>query len=314
MSAERTESEGFFEMLWDCDHCDTKGLLGKTQRHCPECGAPQNPDKRYLPPPDQQQRVVDHRYEGADRHCPACDAAMSARGTHCTRCGAPLDGSREVRGIAKPAPPARPRRRIWPYVVIALVVIGVAIWWLFLRSKDAELTVTGHRWERAIAIEEFRDLEESAWRDQVPSDASLPRCRRKQRSTKKVPDGEDCRTERVDRKDGTFEQVKKCKPVYRDEPVEDDWCTFRVRRWQRVDEVRASGRGLDAAWPTRVPAADVPAQLGARRAGARTQTLILELGGDSCDLSETAWRKYPDGQKVKVKVRARSGAVVCSSL
>ena len=23
-----------YEMLWDCDHCDTKGLLGKSQRHC----------------------------------------------------------------------------------------------------------------------------------------------------------------------------------------------------------------------------------------------------------------------------------------
>ena len=40
MTGERVESEGFFEMLWDCDHCGQQGLLGKTQRHCPECGAP----------------------------------------------------------------------------------------------------------------------------------------------------------------------------------------------------------------------------------------------------------------------------------
>jgi hypothetical protein len=30
---ERVESQGFYEMLWDCDHCDTKGLFGKSQRH-----------------------------------------------------------------------------------------------------------------------------------------------------------------------------------------------------------------------------------------------------------------------------------------
>lgn len=36
--------------------------------------------------------------------------------------------------------------------------------------------------------------------------------------------------------------------------------------------------------------------------------------GDSCDVSDAIWRKYQDGQKVKVEVRARSGKVVCGSL
>jgi hypothetical protein len=314
MSSERVESEGFYEMLWDCDHCGTKGLLGKSQRHCPECGAPQNPDKRYFPSAEQQTKVEGHSYEGADRHCPACNAPMAAKAKNCTQCGSPLDGSKEVRGVAAPVAPKKPRRRIWPYIVIALVLLGVAIWWFFIRTRNAEVTVKGHRWERVVTIEQYGDYEESAWRDQMPSGASLPVCHRKQRSTRKVQSGEECHTEKVDKKDGTFEQVKRCKPTYRSEPVDDDWCTFRVRRWKQVDQAKASGTGTAAAWPAQLPAADTPATLGAKRSGARKQTLTLDFGGDSCDVNEATWNKYSDGQKVKVEVRARSGSVVCSSL
>jgi hypothetical protein len=314
MSTERVESEGFYEMLWDCDHCGTKGLLGKSQRHCPECGAPQNPDTRYFPSPEQQKKVDGHSYEGADRHCPACNMPMAAKAKNCTKCGSPLDGGKEVRGVVTPVASNKPRRRIWPFVLAGLVLVVVLIWWFFLRTRDAEVTIAAHRWERVVTIEQYGDYEESAWRDQVPADASFPVCSRRQRSTRQVQDGEECRTERIDRKDGTFEQVKRCKPKYRSEPVDDDWCTFRIRRWKPVDAVKAAGTGLAAAWPAQLPAADAPATLGAKRAGARKETLTLQIGSDTCDVSAATWNKYKDGQKVKVEVRARSGKVVCSSL
>ena len=41
--------QGVFEMLWDCASCDTKNLLGKTNRFCPVCGAPQDPKRRRFP-------------------------------------------------------------------------------------------------------------------------------------------------------------------------------------------------------------------------------------------------------------------------
>jgi hypothetical protein len=312
---ERTESQGYYEMLWDCDHCGQKGLLGKSQRHCAECGAPQNPDKRYFPTPEQQKKIDGHSYEGSDRTCPACRAPMAAKAKNCTQCGSPMDGSAEVRGVAAPAPPpANKRRRIWPWVVGALVLIGVAIWLLFIRTKEAHVTVAAHRWERAIAIEQYADHQQSAWRDQVPNDASLPICARKERSTRKVADGEDCHVERHDKKDGTFEQVKKCTTKYRSEPVEDDWCTFTVRRWQKVDESKLAGVGTLAAWPDSAPGSNIAPVLGARRAGPRTEKLVLDLGGQTCEVSDAVWRKYTDGQQVKVEVRARSGEIVCSSL
>lgn len=315
MTSERVESEGFYEMLWDCDHCGTKGLLGKSQRHCAECGAPQNPEKRYFPSPEQQKKVEGHSYEGADRHCPACNAPMAAKAKNCTQCGSPLDGAKDVQGVAAPVVPHKQKRRIWPYVVAGIALVCVAIWWFFIRTRAAQVVVTGHRWERTVAIEQFGEQDESAWRDQIPSDAvGMPICVRKQRSSRQVQTGEECHSERVDKKDGTFEQVKKCKPTYRSEPIDDDWCTFRARRWRKVDDLRLAGAGLSAAWPAQLPPDGAAAVLGNKRAGPRTEKLILELGSDSCEVGDSVWRKYSDGQKVKVEVRARSGHIVCSSL
>jgi hypothetical protein len=313
--AERTESEGFYEMLWDCAHCDTKGLLGKSQRHCANCGAPQDPDKRYFPKEGEAKPIDGHRFEGSDRHCPACNAPMGSTAKNCTSCGSPLDASKEVRGIATPVAARPPKKKIWPIVLAVIAVLCVAIWLLFIRKKDATVTVSGHRWERAVAIEKYGDWEQQAWRESLPPGASIPTCVRKERSKKQVEDGEECATEKVDKKDGTFEQVKKCKPKYRSEPVEDDWCTFTVRNWKKVDDLKTAGAGMTAAWPDKAPAADTAAAMGAMRSGARVETLYLDFGKDqTCEVDDAKWRKYTDGQSVKVQVRARSGAVVCDTL
>jgi hypothetical protein len=322
MGQEREESQGYFEMLWDCDHCDARGLLGKSQRYCANCGAPQNPDKRYFPKEGEERRVDGHLYEGADRHCPACKSPQSARAHNCTHCGSPLDGGAEVRGVsdapapaAQPPRPARRRRRIWPVVLGILIVFGGGIWWRCIRSQSAQVAVSGHHWSRVIAVEEFNERSEEAWRNEVPLEASFPICHERQRSTHQVADGEECHNERRDKKDGTFEQVKKCKPKYRSEPVMDSWCRFTARRWKKVDDVKAAGQGMTPAWPTNAPAADTPAQLGARRQGQRTETLSLDFADHgSCDVSDPVWRKYSDGQKLTVEIRASSGEVVCSSL
>jgi len=322
MGQEREESQGFFEMLWDCDHCDARGLLGKSQRYCANCGAPQNPAKRYFPKEGEERRVDGHLYEGADRTCPACSSPQSAAAHNCTHCGSVLDGAAEVHGVseapprAAPAKPARPRRRSWPIVLGVLVVLGGGIWWRCIRSQEAQVVVGGHHWTRSVAVEEFNERTEEAWRNEVPLEASFPICHERQRSTHQVQDGEECHNERRDKKDGTFEQVKKCKPKYRSEPVMDSWCRFTARRWKAVDEVKATGQGMSPAWPSgNLPTADTAPQLGARRQGKRTETLNLDFPGHgNCDVSDPVWRKYSDGQKLTVEVRASSGEVVCSSL
>jgi len=314
--SERVESQGFYEMLWDCDHCEAKGLLGKSQRHCPECGAPQSAIKRYFPTPEQQKRVDGHVYEGADRTCPACNAPMGAKAKNCTQCGSPLDGSKVVEGVKAPAPPPpKKKRAIWPFVLLGIALFIFLIWFLFIRTKEATMQVTAHRWERSIVVEEFKEVEESAWQNEAAKDAMGMRCIRKERSKKQVADGEECHIENVDKKDGTFEKVNRCKTKYRSEPVNDDWCTYTVRRWKKVDEVSAKGDGMTPAWPTNVPLPDALPMLGAKRSGAKTEKLIVDLGkGKACAVSDAMWKKLADGQKVKIEVRARSGDLVCDTI
>lgn len=325
MAESRTESQGFYEMLWDCDHCGTCGLFAKSQRHCPECGAKQNPDKRYFPKEGEERPVVGHHYEGADRQCAACSAPQSARAKNCTNCGAPLEGAQQVRALgaipmsgARPAPVAPRKSKRWVLFVVLAVLFagGFGIWYRFIRKRDALVTVTGHRWERVIPVEEYRELDESGWRDAMPRDARPTSCYQKQRSTKRVADGEECHNEKQDRGDGTFEVVKKCSPKYREEPVEDEWCTYRVRRWKEVDEaaVRASGAGMSPSSPAGAPPQDAPQVVGSRRARPMREKLILELGKQHCEVSDAVWKKHADGAKVKVQVRASSGSIVCDTL
>ncbi len=309
--------EGVYEMLWDCEFCDTKGLLGKSQRHCANCGAKQNPDKRYFPKPGEERRIDGHKFVGSDRTCPACASPQSAAATNCTNCGAPLDGAKEVKGVVKPVAPRPTTGKLSRILVVLGVIVLVifCIWYFFIRTKETKLTVTQHRWERAIGIEEYNDRSEQGWRNEVPRDADMVMCHQKERSTKQVKDGETCHTEDVDNKDGTFKRVEKCTPKYRSEPVYDDYCDYHLRRWREVDSVIAKGTGMSPAWPTSgLPPSTAAQTLGARRPGKRSEKLILDFGSQSCDVDDAVWRKYADNASYKVEVRARSNKIVCKSL
>ncbi len=90
-------TEARYEMLWDCPACGTSKLLGLTHRHCPGCGSPQDASKRYFPPPGEEVAVENHPFQGRDKLCAGCDTPNAASAGFCTSCGAPLDGSKEVR-------------------------------------------------------------------------------------------------------------------------------------------------------------------------------------------------------------------------
>ena len=315
--SERVESLGHFEMLWTCDHCDTTGLLGKSQRHCPNCGAKQNPDKRYFPEPGSAQRAQGHQFEGADVKCQNCDAPMGAKAKNCANCGAPLDAARAVKEIlGKLEAPVR-KGRNWRRTLIILGVIAAVIfgiWFLFIRTKSEHLSVTAHRWENTIDIARFDNYRGEAWDDQVPARADRGSCVRKKRSSRRVDTGrEECRTERKDKRDGTFEEIKKCKPIYTDEDVDGNWCSYRIAEWRYATAVTERGSGLDPKWPaTKVPAS-APESIGSEKQSTRHEKRFVDFGAQTCEVPEAKWRALKDGQKVNVQVRARSGAIVCDS-
>lgn len=313
----REESLGSYEMLWDCPHCDTKGNLGKTHRYCPNCGAPQDESKRYFPTEAQRVKVVDHAFTGVDRKCPNCGTPQSAKASNCGNCGAILDGAKAV-PLVFDKQPVKPKGRRWGWwILVAVIVFSTLIWWRCIRKREIALQVTGHRWSTIAEIEEYRDVEDHQWRNQVPTEARMVTCRQKERSTRQVPDGETCKMVRRDKGDGTFEEVNQCTPRTRSEPVYDDWCDFRINRWTKVEELPKSGTGLTATFAD-VPPSKITLGLGQRRPGPRHATYTLDLhdgkNARTCDVSEGTWRKYADGQRIKAQVRASSGNLVCSSL
>lgn len=315
---------GVFEMFWDCAYCEAKALLGRSNRFCPSCGAPQDPSRRYFPPPGKE-IAANSSYEGADKLCPACHTPMGAKASHCRNCGSPLEGAKQVARVGEslPQPKAPGARRfpIWAWALVlgllALITVGpLAIFW----KKEISVRVASHSWEREIEIEQLAAVSESAWCDSMPSGAYSISRHREQRGTRQVPDGEECTLRDIDRGDGTFERRQECKPKYRNEPVYADRCEFRIDRWRTLRTERAQGRGLtpEPSWP-RVALLRPGNCLGCEREGARKESYSIEFDGTDgrkhrCELPQSRWRAIADGAERKLKIGALTGRLDCDAL
>jgi predicted RNA-binding Zn-ribbon protein involved in translation (DUF1610 family) len=319
-------SEGVYEMFWDCAFCGTAALLGVTNRHCPNCGAPQDETKRYFPPPGKEVKA-NLEFDGADLKCPACGTPNGSKANNCRNCGSPLNEAARVKLLAersnKPAAPVVPVKKPGGWVVklvvggvlLVVALIAVAMGW----KKQVTATVEGHTWKREIAIEALQAVSESAWRDSVPGDAYGMSCSKEQRSTKKIADGQTCHTKDVDRGNGTFERKNVCETKYREEPVYDDKCRYMVDRWRRDRGVTAKGGLAD---PPSWPAANLRQTgncRGCEREGSRSEEYLVVLGGPEkaryeCGKPEAEWRTYPVGKSYPLKVRVMTGGADCDSL
>ncbi len=330
-----------YEMLWDCPYCGTRKLLGKTHRFCPQCGAPQDPEKRYFPSDADKVAVENHEYVGADHICPSCGAAMGARAVHCSQCGGSLDGAARVRLVdqagAAPASTAsthtsapaavatvprdeRRGRAPWALGCLGVVVVGVALLLVaILWKRPAEVRVTGHTWERMVEVEALGPQAGQAWCDEMPRDARDVRRSREKRSHRRAANGEDCTTVKVDQGDGTYREEERCQTRYVDEPVYDDRCSFTVDRWTHTRDVRASGAGLTPAprWPD--AALRTGTCRGCERSGRRIERYRVQLRGPDgrtheCDLAQGAWAALADGASRRIRVAAITHAPVCQDL
>ncbi len=274
MSEERS-----FEMLWDCQFCGTKRLLGKTHRFCANCGAPQNPDSRYFPSDEDKVEVHDHVFVGADKICGSCQELNAGNSEFCQQCGAPLTESARAKtladqsrregeqfesmasrdltkeqfeaemervGVRKPKNKNQVNKKVLFAVigVIAIVVAGLAV--AFFWKQEVTVTAIEHSWERAVVVEEYQNFEVGGWIDQPPAGDNVVRgfCSERQRGTRSVPDGQDCRTVRSDRGDGTFTERQECTTRYREEPVYDDWCEYTGQAWTQIDRLVTNGLGI----------------------------------------------------------------------
>ena len=254
-------TEKTYEMFWDCRFCGQRKNLGLTHRHCPGCGAPQDPTARYFPSDAEKVAVEDHPYVGADVQCPACRFANSRNSRCCASCGSPLaagqgvalrreqvggsfagetvaDARRELGGAAAApaqgfpahaagmgAPPKKPFPWVFVLVPLVLFVLGFGgCLYVVFKTRPGELEVRARTWERTVEVERNELERVTAWCDAVPAGSRVVSKRRAQRGTEKIPDGETCTTRRRDQGNGTFKESRECTPKYKDKPVYDEQC------------------------------------------------------------------------------------------
>jgi hypothetical protein len=353
MTDQRIEQGGTYQMLWDCQYCGTKKLLGVTHRFCPNCGAAQNPAARYFPADDEKIAVEDHELVGADIICPACGTANSGKSNNCQQCGAPLEGgerastlgdevraenarfessgSRDIAMERFQAEMARvggdntqgKGKRNW--IIIAVVVALVACVGLVLLSifwtRTDSVQVVGHSWERAIDIESLSPVQDSAWCDSMPGDAYSVSRRQEQRDTRRVQDGEECSIRRVDNGDGSFSERRECRPTYREEPIYDDRCYFTVDRWRVTRTATAEGDSLSdtPAWPP-VNLARTGNCLGCEREGSRREAYTVHFrlperqDSVDCNYDQERWQQFAIESQWQVNVSVVTGQMDCGSV
>lgn len=332
-------SEQYFEMLWDCAQCDARDLLAKTHRHCPHCGAAQDPGTRRFPEPGQEAEAKDHRFVGKDWFCGYCESPNSAASAFCGNCGAPRGDSPTVAvvpdaataAMASPAPP-KPvratgpggRKSLWMLVVLLVLLIGLGAHWTYqaLSKHDETVQLLDKGWTRQVNVEHYTAVRASDWCDNLPAGAYGVSSQREQRGTRQVDDGQSCHTVRTDVGDGTFTQRQECSPRYRDEPVYDQRCSYRINRWQvlRTDTLQGDAT-LAPTWPTPLLPHTLSSgsnTLGAQRLGSREERYTVQLQSAqgqqwTCPVEAALWARLVQGHTLTLKVRG-TGQAVCDSL
>jgi predicted nucleic acid-binding Zn ribbon protein len=340
------DEENQYEMMWDCKFCGTAKLLGVTHRYCPNCGAAQDASQRYFPADDEKVAAQDHQFVGADKVCAACDTPNAATTEFCVNCGSPMSevaeaqklaaesravgesfqrssaqdqasqAQAEAKQVAEDADKSR-RFKLIAIGVVALiaVLIGVFVLW----TKEVSVIATGHAWEREIKIEDYATRSKGDWCDSMPHDAYSVSREQKIRSHKKIPDGQECSTQRIDQGDGTYKEVQDCRTKYRDEPVYDTYCKYRVDRWEYKRSVNAEGNNKKPQWP-RYQLHCEGQRKGCERENGREEAYILMLKNSAtqeeyrCSIGKNLWERAAVNSKWKLEVSAISGGARCDAL
>jgi len=313
-----------FEMMWDCSYCDTKKLLGKSHKHCPNCGTAQDPTQRYFPPDEEKIAVEDHEYVGRDIICGFCDAPNSALAKFCTECAGPMDGTKTVQLINEggeitnqtPKPKQTKNSAIqWFFGIIAF---GVIILLVLSLEEEKKVTVSGHSWSRSIEVEKYKLVTKENWQDRVPTNGKIQSCKNKKRDTKKIEDGEECSTIKKDNGDGTYNESETCETKYKTVPIYDDWCKYEIKKWTVVRTETETGNDLQPSWPTvSMRTCDMVA-LNCEREGKRKSVYSVLLKDEKnkihdCSFEENKWKEIQEGNSKTMSFGSVTGLIDCDS-
>ena len=331
---------------WDCPYCGTKGIRGDNEK-CPYCGMQIPPDTTYYIKDDVEEEVEESRLnDEASWVCEYCDTLNQAWADHCFNCGSPRsEATRDYFGNGLNGHPSRQQqyaqpaaapqnRSMWDMLkkhkllVFALIAMVFTVWITTPVTRSA--TIKGFEWERSIAIEEYKNVDENDWT--LPSNANLHTKKQEIKSYKQVIDHYETKTKKVahqvqdgydtDYKDlgnGQFEKVKTPRyrteyktekykePVYRNEPVYATKYYYDIDKWVEVDSSDSKGSGKEPYWnETGLPESVSDPKYGDRKSGARRATyyavIVSEKDGEyRKDYPFEQWQALSEGDKIKYK-------------
>ena len=345
------------EGAWDCPHCGRKKNRGP-EKFCGGCGAPRGEDVQFYLPPDSPEvtaaDALKRAQAGPDWTCSFCEADNPSTNAFCSSCGAARDAAAQARPVVEhrndappPAPlpaqplastPVNPKLKRGCQIGCLGLAALVLVFWFLGRPKETTLTVTGHRWERTVAIEEQRTVTEEGWEGELPAGARSLSSSRQIHHQNRVQIGTETRTRTVSERvqtgtervkvgerdlgNGYFEDVYEDRPVYenreheetyeepvyREDPVYRLRYRYQVEKWMPSREARAGAQDLAPRWP----------DTGLRskeRAGNRTEVYeVLFQDRDGAGRvyrarDEVEWKGFEQGSAYRAKVRS-NGEIV----
>lgn len=318
-----------YQMFWDCAHCGTKKLLGISHRHCPNCGAAQDENKRYFPPDGEEVELHNHIYYGVDWDCQYCSTPNSKNSNNCVNCGGPKEGTFDVdlvgeakkpkvkntsnndtttNSVQKVQKPVESISNTYQSssqessgngMKIVMGLMGIIFVFLIgfliyghMKITDHTITVAEKTWSRSIDIEEYRRVSDTDWCSSMPSDAYNVKSFRDVRSHRQVADGQTCHTEKKDRGDGSYTSERVCQTKYRREPVYDNRCNYMVNRWRFSNKELSSGTGSSKPYDPDVSKyKSVGNILGSKRVAGRNEnyTVSFRYQDDGKSVSENCY-------------------------
>lgn len=255
---------------WICHYCRAANAI--TDNFCKQCGTAGDASVK---------RLNEREGQASD----FTEAAVAARPKVNLSGIAPLATTNFGNNVPQELTPAN-KKTVFKVlgcvaVLISCFVLGVIFlaYFLFFSTRQIELQVQRATWQRDIEIEAYKQITESDWQSNLPSDAKEVSRERKIHHYNKVRVGTKTvyydETEKyqsgtekyvcgkIDKGNGHFEDkyctrpvyktrtVKKSKEeaVYREDPVYMDWITYTVLRWIKDRVEQAQGDDGNPQWP-----------------------------------------------------------------
>ncbi|TXH14800.1 MAG: hypothetical protein E6R03_08440 [Hyphomicrobiaceae bacterium] len=229
-----------------------------------------------------------------------------------------------------------------PWLIGLGVVLIAALIFILTWKREADFDVSGHRWERTVTVQQYSVVKKSDWCDEKSHGAYDIRRSTEQRSTRQVPDGKDCVTIAAECHEHSCKKVddgngaggiecqetctpahEECKPKYRDEPVYDDWCVYKVNEWVRGHTYAEHGGSPNKnppTWPNPTIQTCHELALGCQRLGPRTEeyeVYFVENGTTeehTCEFAESKWAQFHSGDTVHAQVGVVTDVLDCDSV